>query len=286
MSADRLDNVESSHAELATQHYLSNGYVIARNIIPQNQIDLVLSEVRRIFQQQLLYLGLAVGAEEGEDGLHRDMKTLLENDKDRYLASLRLCAKLLSIHDIFTIANVRAFARAIAIQLPVFQTAPVFHVMSDDLRVPGGYFGYGAHQDWPAMQSSLDAVTIWVPFVEVDENNYTMDVLPKSHVKGLYPGEMRQNEFEVAAQHYSDSDFLPIRAKPGDAVFMSCFLLHRSSTKGGKRVRLACSMRYENAAETSFVRNGYPSVHRRVVERQFIVKDLPQAREVQDLFRR
>jgi ectoine hydroxylase-related dioxygenase (phytanoyl-CoA dioxygenase family) len=179
---------------------------------------------------------------------------------------------------------VQAFAAALGLEQAAFQTAPVLHVMSADLRVPGGYYGYPVHQDWPALQSSLDTITAWIPFVSVDESNYTMDVIPGSHLGGLYPGTMTPNAYEIEPGAYREEDFVPVRAEPGDVFFMSCFMVHRSSVRGGDRVRIASSMRYENAAEDAFAEHAYPYVHKRVVEREFLVPDYPSAAQVRAAF--
>lgn len=269
----------------AVSYYKQNGFWIAKGILSRDQVMLARQEMHDIFVQQLRCLGLKLSEKGGQEGLHEDMAALLHNDKERYLASLRLCPRLVRIHELFMATSVRRFVASLGLSMPVFQTAPVFHVISADLRIPGGYYGYGVHQDWPALQSGLDTVTIWIPFVSVDETNYTLDILPGSHLGGLYPGTMQQNAYETDPQCYREQDFVPVRAEPGDALFMSCFMLHRSSLIGGKQMRLACSMRYENGADPSFVAHAYPFVHKRVVQREFLVEDLPTAEQVRSMFR-
>jgi hypothetical protein len=95
---------------------------------------------------------------------------------------------------------------------------------------------------------------------------------------------MTANAYEIEASAWREEDFVPVRAEPGDVFFMSCFMVHRSSVQGGERVRIASSMRYENAAEAAFVAHAYPFVHKRVVEREFIVKDYPDRAQVRAAF--
>lgn len=268
------------------KHYADNGFWIGRGILPRSTIETGRRDFHHVFRQQLDYLGIANSGPDDEDGMHEDMKLLLDNNKQRYIASLKLCATLAQVHALFLNESIRTFTAGIGISFPVFQTAPVLHVISQKLRIPGGYYGYAAHQDWPALQSSLDTATIWIPFVSVDETNYTLDIIPKSHLSGLYPGTMGQNAFETDPSSYRDADFVPIRAEPGDVLFMSCFLLHRSSLIGGTRLRVACSMRYENASDPTFIKNAYPSAHRRVVERRFLMPDLPKLQQVRSIFKR
>jgi hypothetical protein len=268
----------------AAAHFRREGWWIGRAMIPADLVLRVRTQMHEVFVRQLRHLDIAASRLAGENAMHEDMAALLEADTARYLASLRLCPKLFGIWQLFMHERVQGFAAAVGIAEPVFQTAPVLHVMSADLRVPGGYYGYPVHQDWPALQSSLDTVTVWIPFVGVDECNYTMDIIPGSHKGGLYPGTMTPNAYEIAAGHYREEDFIPVRAEPGDVFFMSCFMVHRSSLKGGDRVRIASSMRYENAAEAAFVAHAYPHVHKRVVERDFLVEGYPTAAQVRAVF--
>jgi hypothetical protein len=268
----------------AVAQFRREGYWIGRGLIPADVVLRVRAQMHEVFVRQLRHLGIAPSRLTGENAMHEDMATLLKADTARYLAALRLCPKLMGIWQLFMHERVHAFATAVGIAEAAFQTAPVLHVMSADLRVPGGYYGYPVHQDWPALQSSLDTITVWIPFVAVDECNYTMDIIPGSHKGGLYPGAMTPNAYEIDAGHWREDDFIPVRAEPGDVFFMSCFMVHRSSVKGGDRVRIASSMRYENAAEDAFVAHAYPFVHKRVVERGFLVADYPTAAQVRAVF--
>jgi hypothetical protein len=277
------ERVEGRLAE-GIEHYRRHGCWTARGLLPRDLVLSVRAQMHEVFIRQLRFLGLACSRRAGENALHEDMARLLQADTSRYLASLRLCPKLVGFYRLFMHERVQAFAAALGLEQAAFQTAPVLHVMSADLRVPGGYYGYPVHQDWPALQSSLDTITAWIPFVSVDESNYTMDVIPGSHLGGLYPGTMTPNAYEIEPGAYREEDFVPVRAEPGDVFFMSCFMVHRSSVRGGDRVRIASSMRYENAAEDAFAEHAYPYVHKRVVEREFLVPDYPSAAQVRAAF--
>ena len=264
--------------------YLHQGYWIGKNVLDPENVLAVRNEMHEIFRQQLRYLNLPCMPSGDEDAMHKDMADLLRADKDRYVASLRLCAKLSSVTALYLSPGLVEFAATVGMSLPVFQTTPVFHVMSEDLRIPGGYYGYRPHQDWPALQSGLDTVTMWVPFVRVDESNYTLDVVPGSHLRGLLPGTMQDNAYETDPETYPEEDFVSVNAQPGDVLFMSCFMVHRTSLKGGRRMRVACSMRYENGTDPTFIAHAYPFVHKRVVQREFLFGDLPTAEQVRSVF--
>lgn len=212
--------------------------------------------------------------------LEDDLRLLLDANPKRYVAALTLCSKLASLWELYLDRDVRFTALDVGILFPVFQTQPAVHVMGDRLRIPGGYHGFGAHQDWPTLQGSLDTVTVWIPLTPVGPENFTMEVAPGSHKSGLYPSERKDNIFEVQGEI---TNWTPIVAQTGDVVFMSAFTVHRSSQEGAG-LRIASSMRYENAAEPTFVERGYPFAHKRVVQQDLITPDFPTAEQVRRIF--
>jgi hypothetical protein len=260
--------------------FLRDGFHVARQMVPRAQVDRIFSDMHRLAAQQLRRLGLPYGRGDTSEAVHQDLKTLFDHDPKVYVATLTLCAKLVSLFELYLHPAIRGFAREIGIAFPVFQTAPVMHVMSKSLKIPGGYQGLGAHQDWPTLQGSLDTVTVWIPFVDVDKNRFTLDIIPRSHTDGLRPYARRDHIFEVDPGTYDASGFQPVEAARGDVVFMSSFAIHRSSLKGDDRLRVSTSMRYENAAEPHFVERCYPFAHKRSVVAELITPDFPQRDQV------
>lgn len=256
--------------------YNRDGFVIARGLLKPDDVNAVLADMHLLALQQLKHIGGWPHAH----GLHEDLAALLVFGQLQYLATLTLCAKLQSLWELYLDDGISRITDDLGIKFPVFQTQPVVHVMSDRLKIDGGYFGFGAHQDWPTLQGSLDTITVWIPFTEVGPENFTMEVAPGSHKAGLYPYTRKANIFEVDG---TITNWTPIVAKPGDVVFMSAFTVHRSSTQGSG-LRIASSFRYENAAEPTFIKRGYPFAHKRVVTEELITPDFPSAEAVRMAF--
>jgi len=264
--------------------YQRDGCYIARQIVPKALADRVFADMHRLAVLQLKHIGLPYGKGETPEAVHQDLRTLFNHDLKVYLATLTLCAKLTSLYELYMHPNVRAFVAAIGLEFPVFQTAPVMHLMSKALKVPNGYQGFGAHQDWPTLQGSLDTVTVWVPFVDIDANLFTMELIPGSHKGGLYPYTRRDHIFEVNPECYDAKDFVPVEALRGDIVFMSSFTIHRSSLKGDDRLRVSTSWRYENAAEPHFIERAYPFGQKRSVIPDLITPDFPSHEQVRKIY--
>lgn len=266
------------------KHYKEKGFYIARQILPLDALEKTNYEMDVVLVQQLNKLGCAEKASATIDVLHEHMRMLHGLNQNAYLQSIRLWAKLFSMHALIMHPTMVEVAHSLGITLPIFQTTPVVHVMANDLKITGGYHGVGVHQDWPALQSGLDTITVWFPFMDVDKNNYPVEVIPGSHVNGLYPGAAADNIYEVDAASYDEKAFVPMEANLGDVLFFSNFMLHRSCLNGDHRLRVACSARYENASERTFIERCYPTAQKRVIERQLIDPDFPQPGDVKALF--
>ncbi len=264
--------------------YRRDGYCTARQVLPPAAIDRVFADMHRLVAQQLRRLGLPRTEGDGEEAMHEDLRQLFAHDMTAYLATLTLCAKLVSLYELYLEPPIRELSAAIGIAFPVFQTAPVMHLMSNSLKVPGGYHGLGVHQDWPTLQGGLDTVTVWIPFVDVDRDSFTLEIIPGSHRGGLYPYTRRDHIFEVDPCHYDADDFLPMETNRGDVVFMSSFAIHRSSPRGNHRLRVATSMRYENASEPHFIARCYPFAQKRAVVGELITPDFPHREQVSAIF--
>lgn len=266
------------------EQYKKAGYYIASQILPYSVLKAVFYDMDIIVLQQLNRLGGSFTPSHDINTVHEHMRLLHAQDQTIYLQALKLWAKLFSLQQLVMHENILSLTKSLGIHLPIFQTNPVIHAMAQDLKITGGYHGVGVHQDWPALQSGLDTVTVWFPFMDVDKNNFPVELIPGSHKRGLYPGKIAEHIYEINPDAYREEDFMPMGVKLGDVLFMSNFTLHRSSLNGDERLRIACSSRYENASEKTFIERSYPSAQKRVIQRELIQPDFPQRQQLEELF--
>ncbi len=268
----------------AIQYYKANGYYIARNTLPLDALQKTLYEMDILLVQQLNRVGFNEQPGDSQESVHQHMRELYNVNQFVYIQALKLWAKLFSLKKLVMHENVALIANQLGITLPIFQTSPVLHAMANDLKITGGYHGVGVHQDWPALQSGLDTLTVWFPFMDVDVNNFPLELIPGSHKQGLYPGKIAEHIYEIDPNSYEEKDFVPMEVKLGDVLFMSNFTLHRSGLRGDQRVRIACSSRYENASEKTFIERIYPSAQKRVIQRELLEPNFPQKIHLEEIY--
>lgn len=265
--------------------YREQGYCVVPRLLSPEAVARVLEETDALFALQLRRLGLRVTAYAGEGTVLANMEALLAADVGAYLAAARHAAKLMSLQRLVVSEPMVELVAALGLAMPSIATTPVLHIMSDTLKIPGGYFGIAPHQDWPSIQGGLDTVTVWVPLMNIDASRFPVEVIPGSHRRGLWPGEITDQALEIR-QGFVDGDFVPLPARRGDAVVLSAFTVHRTSIDGCRGLRIASSTRYENSTEPTFAARNFPCAYKRSVQRDFIHADFPSADQVASLFRR
>lgn len=269
----------------SVQFYKENGYVVLKEATKQDNVQTVIGEIHRLFKEQLKFLGIEVVEGESDAVILANVGRLFHHDLGRYKATLRQVNKLFSVQRMLTSDSIIHFVKALGLEVLSFPTDAVFHCMAGDLLIPDGYMRLTAHQDWPAMQSSLDSVIVWSTLMDVtSETNFPLEVIPGSHRNGLLPGITNDHTYEVAPAYYDIDHFKPILVEKGDVIVFSSFLIHRTGKGEKDRIRFACSTRYENVVETTNIERAYPSIHTRIVDREIKTKDFPEKQHVAHLF--
>ena len=144
------------------------------------------------------------------------MEALLGADVKAYLAAARHAAKLVSLQRLVASAGRSSrWSNRFGIATPTIPSMPVLHIMCDTLKIPGGYFGIAPHQDWPSIQGGLDTMTMWVPLMDVDATRFPLEVIPGSHLRGLWEGEVTDYALEIR-KGFVESDFVPVPVERGD----------------------------------------------------------------------
>lgn len=98
------------------------------------------------------------------------------------------------------------------------------------------------HQDWNIVdEREFRSFNIWMPLVDLNENNGAIEVLPKSHnwVRGV-----RHSSIPCAYQqvhHLVWENMKPLYLKAGEALIYDHSLLHASKANCSDGLRIACA---------------------------------------------
>lgn len=208
--------------------------------------------IRKLVPPELIPMG---------DGHLRILRNEFAKSVTDYTGYLRTLAMQPDMLRIFTCEKLLSRLNTVALRKPVLCDLPVLHVMHEKLRIPDGYFGVAAHQDWVSTQGSLDSVTVWVALT--NSWNYPLEVIPGSHLQGLLPSVRDGSVMRVECD---DKLFKSLdNLDAGDGVIFSQFLVHRTGMKAGfgKKLRISVSARFNNMMDDSFASRGYPNAQTR-----------------------
>lgn len=257
-----------------TQELSQSGFTVVRGLLPKVTVSEALESVRRTVTDQLRHLGMVAPAD-----LHHALRALHGADIDRYKKTIAALWRKADIAATMKHKTVTGFLKEHLGWNDVFLPGgDVVLLMANDLKIPGGYFGLRAHQDFPSVQGSLDGLVAWIPLTDAGSDNFPLEVVAGSHRLGLVTDvEETANGWQIPDTQLKD--LIPIEAKAGDVVFMSYFTVHRSGLNGN-RLRIALSTRFDNASEKTFVDRAYPTAYQRSVHRDQYVKGFPKLEDL------
>jgi ectoine hydroxylase-related dioxygenase (phytanoyl-CoA dioxygenase family) len=265
--------------------FVAEGYVVFRGVLDTAWLDEINAEMLELFHIQLRRLGLPI-SDTGDfrEDFHADALALLRADVPAYISTARMTQMFPSVHRLMISEPVMQIARRLGIGFPVISTRVSNHIISDLLKIPGGYHKSPPHQDWRSIQGSLDSIVLWAPTTPVTEQSHPLEVVPRSHLFGLCPTVDHIQTPAVEDPRIREEDYVPLAMQPGDIVAFSTFLVHRTGEQGDGRVRVAYSGRFNNAAEPTFVEHGYPTPYKYAYQTDLIVPDFPKPADLRAIF--
>lgn len=129
---------------------------------------------------------------------------------------------------------------------------PVYNVRPKVPRVAAGAVPW--HQDksyWPDANSN-PVITVWIPLVDVDEENGCLHIIPRTHRhrllswhKETYSGTGYTETDEEHLTKEKQKRIVPLPVKAGTAILFNDRCLHMSTPNKAKTVRWSVDLRYQ-----------------------------------------
>ena len=143
-------------------------------------------------------------------------------------------------------------------------------VISKLIQQRNGFHELPQHQDWSALQSSIDTLVFWIPTTDIDESIPGIELAPKSHLLGHLPTEKHQfGHTIVESFRIDDEKFIKPNVCVGDLLVFSSFIVHRSESSLSfpeNASRIALSFRASNISDVEFaIRNYHRSYQTTIV---------------------
>jgi ectoine hydroxylase-related dioxygenase (phytanoyl-CoA dioxygenase family) len=272
----------SVHAD--REHYLGEGYVVVKGAIDAAILDAINQEIAELFAIQLRRLGLTVDVGGSREAFKNNAVRLMRADVPVYISTARLTQSLPSVNRLLICDTIIELVRQLGVEMPIISTRASIHFMTGDLKIPNGYHRSPAHQDWRSMQGSLDSIVYWMPTTPVSARSNPIEFVPRSHLFGLLDTVEHIQTPTVSDPRISDDKYIPIPVDPGDIIFFSSFMVHRTSEDDDGLVRIALSGRFNNAKEKTYVAHGYPTPYKYSYQTNLIHEGFPTLGDVAEIF--
>lgn len=127
------------------------------------------------------------------------------------------------------------------------------------------------HQDSLYLLGSYYALTFWIPMTPVNANNGSVEVIPGTHLSGIYPYEkisdksidkmtyllQRDVKIKDMSSELEEQKVL-IDANVGDVIVFYQMLLHRSTPNISNQTRWTAQVRISDLLDKSYYEQGCP----------------------------
>jgi hypothetical protein len=263
--------------------YRKQGFLLLRNFFEKEDILRLHAEAKEVFISQIKRHNPNTPDLTIERNFEDSLYDLFEKDFETVVNCGKQVQHLVLLHRLGTEPRVIEALSALGLSFPVISVRPVMYFNNRRLAKKEDYWRLGAHQDWRSSQGSLDAITIWMPMVEVDKSLGALEVIPRSHKWGLLESE-KVSYYGKISETLPESEFVPVEAAPGDALFFSSFLVHRSGTNTTDSIRWSCHLRYNNFAEQTFIGRGYPHAFTYKPQENLITPAFPSRDLLREMF--
>jgi hypothetical protein len=164
------------------------------------------------------------------------IKTFNSNSAN-YLTLMTTLANLPLLHSLPNQEQLKSVYKDCGIKNPILQTSPLIHIVSKALVLENAKVFTPWHQDAVSTAGSENMGVIWIPITDVDESNYSVEVIPESHSTGILRTK------DSAFGHEIDEDFelkgQIVKASFGSILTFSQYLIHRTIKNGHFRIALS-----------------------------------------------
>lgn len=158
--------------------------------------------------------------------------------------------------------EIQLVSQSLGLEMPGFE---LFNNIRMDLP-DEDQFLFQWHQDITYNLGSVNGITYWVPLSTTNRKFGGIEVLPRSHKRGLWPckvlnpenksGLLSTNDIQITEEPAGKP--LTIETEFGDLVVFSQLLMHRSLGNRSDKIRWTIQMRHCDFMEKYFREAGFP----------------------------
>lgn len=238
--------------ELVTQlknELNENGYIIIKNFFSKDYINTLRNKAEEIFKIQFNKFGYS-------GNFTDNMIKLFQEEEEIFINCGKIIQSgLIELYKLPVEDNLINLIKDLGLSFPNLCTRPVLFFNHPKLAKEEYYYKTPPHQDWLSMESSSDSIVLWVPLVDVNKENGSILIWPKTHKLGPLPYKSVGGFASVEVS----GDYIQPELEIGDIAIFSTFLIHSSGDITNNTIRWSCHFRYTNMVDQDFIDRGFPN---------------------------
>ena len=263
--------------------YRREGFIHAQQLLDAEAVAEALADAKGVFARLMATVGIPAPVDD-EAAFHEAFVIFGRAHPLLFGRAVAATSTLVSIRALGASAPMIGLVKALGLSSPCCPTPPICYFLTEGLAIPGDHHRAPAHQDWRYLQSSIDALTVWVPLVDVDAARGVVELAPRTHRLGLLPTRSQRHDLRIADGLVDDGAYTAPALRRGDALAFSCLTVHRSGVNASGRVRWAVAYRFANLDEPSFAARGMPNPYRFEPSLEVIDAGFPTAEDLLPIF--
>jgi ectoine hydroxylase-related dioxygenase (phytanoyl-CoA dioxygenase family) len=225
------------------------GFIIIKNFFPKEYVINLRKRAENIFQIQFDRFNY-------NGSFKENMIQLFNENQEVFINCGKIIQSgLIELYQLPLEKNIIDLIKNLGISFPNLCTRPVLFFNHPKLAKEEYYYKTPPHQDWPSMESSSDSLVLWVPLVDVNDQNGSILIWPETHKKGLLPYQSIGGFANVEV----DNNYIQPSLEIGDIAIFSTFLVHSSGDIINDTIRWSCHFRYTNMLDQDFINRGFPN---------------------------
>ena len=243
-------NLEKPELDTQLINQLNNeGYIILKNFFDKEYVNKLKKGAENIFKIQFNKF-------EYNDSFQENMIKLFNEHEDIFINCGKIIQSgLIELYKLPVEDKIINLMKSLGLSFPNLCTRPVLFFNHPKLAKEEYYYKTPPHQDWSSMESSLDSLVLWVPLVDVNSDNGSIIIWPKTHKNGALPFKTIGGFASVEIQ----GEHIQPELEVGDIAIFSTFLVHSSGDISNDTIRWSCHFRYTNMNDDDFIKRGFPN---------------------------
>lgn len=211
--------------------YENLGYTVAPKLFDPAELDLLVEEAESLFKGNLFSSFL--------------------NDKDLYVNTCKAVQTLPSLYRLSISYLLLMHIKELGVKFPTLCTKPLLFSHNKNLAISDVYYKTPPHRDGLSMHCSINGVIVWIPLKSIDKDMGRLQIIPKSHKEKVnFAGWYH----DFAVEQADNDKFIDVDIDPGDVLFFSPWLVHRSGNNTTEeKIRWVANFRYSDALDEEWI---------------------------------